>query len=219
MAPPLPRIESDQRFIAAGRTGSGKTTLACWFLNRSVQHWVILNPKHTAIYRQLPDSLVYRKFKPRDLISDLSRRKFLNLELSDAEATPEFMDGIIGWLHSTLTHVGLCVDEVYTLHTGTGRAGPGLIGWLTRGRERRQSFLGLVQRPAWVSRFCFTEASALIEMDLLFPEDRDTLYEYTGSQYFLQRVLGHRWLYYDVARDRAELFGPVPTLSTQLRSA
>jgi hypothetical protein len=210
-----PRIDSDARFCVAGRTGSGKTTLANWFLNRSSQHWVILNPKHTGAYRELPDSIVHRKFKPRELLSDLNRRKFVNLELNEFEAGAEYMDGIIGWLHGALSNVGLCCDELYTLHSGTGRAGPGLIGWLTRGRERRQSLLGLMQRPAWVSRFVFTEASAIIEMDLTFEEDRATLFEYTGSRYFLSRVLGHRWLYYDVARDRVELFGPVPLLNQQ----
>lgn len=209
----LPLIRADERYCVAGRTGSGKTTLASWFLNRSSQHWIILNPKHTAAYRQLPDSIVHRKFKPRDLLSDLRRRKFVNLELSGYEAEAEYMDGVVGWLHGALSNVGLCCDELYTLHSGNGRAGPGLIGWLTRGRERRQSLLGLMQRPAWVSRFVFTEASAIIEMDLTFEEDRETLYEYTGSRYFLNRVLGHRWLYYDVARDRIELYGPVPPLS------
>jgi hypothetical protein len=213
MAPPLPQIEPGERFVVAGRTGSGKSTLASWFLSRSIQHWVILNPKHTPFYRQLPDSIVHRKFKPRDLLSDARRRKFVVLELAGVEAEPQFMDGIIAWLHAALRNIGLCADELYTLHASSGRAGPGLTGWLTRGREYRQSFLGLTQRPVWVSRFVFSEASYLIEMDLTFEEDRETLYEYTGSRYFLARVLGHRWLCYNVQGDTVTLYGPVPQTS------
>jgi hypothetical protein len=209
MAPP-PRIDPGERFVIAGRTGSGKSTLASWFLAGSSQHWVILNPKHTPFYRQLPDSIVYRKFKPWDLLSDARRRKFVVLELSGEESQPYFMDGIIAWLHATLKNIGVCCDELYTLHASSGRAGPGLVGWLTRGREYKQSFLGLTQRPVWVSRFVFSEASYLIEMDLTFEDDRETLYEYTGSPYFRARVLGHRWLCYNVSLDATTLYGPVP---------
>jgi hypothetical protein len=211
-----PRIDPGKRCLVAGRTGSGKTTLGAWFLNRSLQHWVILNPKHTSIYREMPYSIVHRTFDPKMIFRDVRSKKFVILELSGEEAESYFMDGIIAWLHSTLNNIGVCADELYTLHMGNGRAGPGLLGWLTRGRENKQSFLGLTQRPKWISQFLFSESDLICMMDLTLEEDRDRMYEATGDRHFLERVTGHRWLCYDVHADSIALLAPVPTLKQQL---
>jgi hypothetical protein len=214
----LPLIEPDKRGLICGRTGSGKTTLAAWLLARSYQHWVILNPKHTALYRQLPYSIVYNKFEPRGMLRDLRTKKFVILELTGAEADADYMDGIIGWLHGAQKNLGLMCDELYTLHASAGRAGPGLIGWLTRGREHRQSFLGLTQRPVWLTRFAWTETEYICEMDLTLPEDRDTVYQNTGQRAFLNRITGHRWLWYDALRNTLDLYSPVPSVITSERA-
>lgn len=218
MAPPLPRIETGKRCLVAGRTGSGKTTLAGWFLARSLQHWVILNPKHTALYREMPYSIVHHSFDPKQILRDVKRYKFVVLNLTGEEAENDYMDGIIGWLHSALHNIGLCADELYTLHSGGGRAGTGLSGWLTRGREYKQSFLGLTQRPAWISQFLFSESDLICEMDLTLEKDRTRMYESTGDENFLVRVTDHRWLCYDVLSATTTLYAPVPPLALKEHS-
>jgi hypothetical protein len=214
----LPQIDPGKRALIAGRTGSGKTTLAAWFLARSKQHWIILNPKHTALYREMPYSIVHRSFDPKLILRDSRRFKFVILELSGDEADSNYMDGIIGWLHGALHNIALCADELYTLHSGGGRAGSGLTGWLTRGREFKQSFIGLTQRPAWISRFLFTESDLICEMDLTLEEDRDTMYKATGDRHFLDRVTDHRWLCYDVQRASIALYKPVPPVQLKEKS-
>jgi len=218
MEPQLPRIDPGKRALIAGRTGSGKTTLGAWFMYRSLQHWVILNPKHTALYRDMRYSIVHKTFDPKLLVRDSKRYKFVILELSGDEAESDYMDGIIAWLHSALTNIGLCCDELYTLHSGGGRAGSGLTGWLTRGREKRQSFIGLTQRPAWISQFLFTESDLLIEMDLTLEKDRNRMYESTGNEHFLERITDFRWLCYDVQGDSITLYKPVPPLQLKEQS-
>lgn len=208
----LPNIEPGKRCTIAGRTGSGKTTLAAWFLNRSPQHWVVLNPKHTPAYRELPGAVTHRKFDPRGIVSDARTHKFTVLNFSGQEAEADYMDGVIGWLHGALHNVGLVCDELYTLHSVGGRAGSGLIGWLTRGREYRQSFLGLTQRPVFVSKFVWSEADLIIEMELNLEEDREVIYRNTGNKYFMERITGHRWLCYDAVRNSTNLYGPVPSI-------
>ena len=205
-----PRIEPGKRVIVAGRTGSGKSTLACWLLEHTSQHWLVLNPKHTAAYRGLSDVIVFSKFDEKAIRKEIQRTKFVLLNFSGDEASADFMDAVIIWAHETLKNVGLCVDELYTLHSASGRAGDGLIGWLTRGRELRQSFIGLTQRPAWISRFVMSEADAICAMDLVLADDRMRMREATGQDHYLDRVRAHRWLWYSVAEDELRLYGPVP---------
>lgn len=210
MAPALPSIDPGKRAIITGRTGSGKSTLAVWLLNRSTQHWVIFNPKHTGAYRALEDSVVFKKFDARGILSKLRQHKFVVLNFRGAEADADFMDAVLYWLHENVKNIGVCCDELYTMHSAAGRAGDGLIGWLTRGRELKQSFLGLTQRPAFISRFVFSEADYIGSMDLVLEDDRKRMRAETGSEHFMNRLHGHRWLWYNVARDDIILFAPVP---------
>lgn len=206
----LPRINAGTRAIVSGRTGSGKSTLGIWLLSRSQQHWVILNPKHTAAYKNLDDAIIFKKFDARAILKRLKRHKFVVLNFKDYEATSDFMDDILRWLHDKTANVGVCCDELYTMHSAAGRAGDGLVGWLTRGRELKQSFLGLTQRPVWISRFLFSETDFIGSMDLLLEDDRKRLVSETGAEGFTERLPNHRWLWYTVADDDIAKFGPVP---------
>ncbi len=210
MPPRLPSIEADKRAVIAGRTGSGKTTLACWLLSRSRQHWIIFNPKHTKGYNNLEGAETLRSFVPGRVDSSIMRSRFTIINFPGAEANAEFMDDCVNYLHGTYNNIGLCADELYTLHSTGGRQGPGLTGWLTRGRELKQSFLGLTQRPAFVSRFLFSEADYIGGMNLTTKEDRKRMYEHTGQQRFERPLQPQHWLWYDVGRDHLEHWQPVP---------
>lgn len=207
----LPTIKPGKRAAIAGRTGSGKSTLGCWLLNRSPGHWLILNPKWTAAYSALPDSKVITGFDFKKMEKSIVERKFTIVNPESFQSTPENLDAFVTYLHQTYTSLGLCVDELYTLHNN-GRAGPGLLGWLTRGRELKQSFVGLTQRPAFVSKFVFSESDYIGGMSLALVEDRKRMYENTGRDEFRAKLDPHEWLWYDASKDDLRKFGPVPVL-------
>ncbi len=207
----LPEIKPDKRAIISGRTGSGKSTLACWLLSRSNQHWLILNPKWTKAYQALPESEVFEGFKESDIMRSLGKNRYTIINFPGSQANAEYMDGVVDYIHNCFENIGLCADELFTLHTG-GKAGPGVTGWLTRGRELKQSFVGLTQRPAWISRFAYSEADYIVGMDLVLADDRKRLFEASGNPHFLQRIPPRRWLWYDVGMDTIEKYGPVPPI-------
>lgn len=206
---PLPRIEQGQRACIAGRSGSGKSTLACWMLTRSPGHWLILNPKHTKAYAHLPDVNTMNGINFSKLERSIRDHRFTVVNPTGPQSTPENMDAFVEYLHGQYQNLGLCADELYTLHVN-GQAGQGLIGWLTRGRELGQSFLGLTQRPSWISRFLFSESTYIGEMSLNLKEDRKRMYEMTGQEDALIQLPPREWLWYDVDGDTLRHLGPVP---------
>lgn len=211
MGAPLAPIRPGKRAMFAGRTGSGKSTVACWWLNRSPGHWLILNPKWTAAFNGLPDSNVVDSLDLNKIEKSLEKYRFTIVNPQSSQSSPDVLDALIMWLHESFTDIGLCVDELYAIHKN-GIAGEGLIGWLTRGRELRQSFLGLTQRPAWLSKFIFSESDFVGGMSLALEADRKRMYEITGRQQFMEKLPPREWLWYDVEADHLRKFGPVPLI-------
>jgi hypothetical protein len=209
MSETLPTIAPGKRAVIAGRTGCGKTTLAGWLVSRSRQQWIILNPKHTTGYDAMLDSKTLSSFNAKRLDSALDNHRVAIINFSPDQNNPEFMDDVVSYLHNRYDNVGLLVDELYTLHKN-GRPGPGLTGWLTRGRERQQSFIGLTQRPKWVSVFCFSEADYICSMALTRKEDRKTVVENSGRDEFHKKLDDRLWRWYQVDRDNQKLWGAVP---------
>ena len=205
----FPRINRGKRAIVAGRTGSGKSTLGNWLLLRSPGHWVIINPKWTKAYQRLPESNTVKGFNNRDLEKSFRENRFTIIEPGSLEADHDTMDDFILWLHENYSNVGLCVDELYTLHNN-GRAGPGLLGWLTRGRELKQSFLGLTQRPCFISKFLFSESDYIGAMSLIMTDDRKRMVQLTGRRAFEEPLPDHYWRWYDAGADKLKLFRPIP---------
>ena len=206
----FPRINPGERAIISGRTGSGKSTLGCWILERSPGHWIVLNPKHTKAYDGLNDSHTIKGIDLGKIDRSLREHRFTIVNPTGDQATPEVLDEFVGYIHDTYKNIGVCADELYTLHNN-GRAGKGLLGLLTRGRELKQAFLGMTQRPAGLSQFNFSESQYICGMSLTLEDDRKRLYQMTGRREFLEKMEPHEWLWYYVSQDHLRKFGPVPT--------
>lgn len=207
----LPVIKQGERASIAGRSGSGKSTLACWLLSRSPGHWLILNPKHTKAYNVLPGAVTLNGINFAKLERSLNLNRFTIVNPTGPQSTPDNLDSFVDYLHNQYMNLGLCADELYTLHTN-GQAGAGLTGWLTRGRELGQSFLGLTQRPSWVSRFLFSESTYIGEMSLNLKEDRKRMYEMSGQDEMLNKLPPREWLWYTVDADNLRHLGAVPVV-------
>ena len=205
----LPHIERGKRTLAAGKTGSGKSTLACWLIFHSPGAWVILNPKHTAAYKDLPDSAIVTRLNLNDVEKAFKRNRFVIVNPQSRETNPQSLDDFVMDLHEQWRDVGLVCDELYSMHKN-GVAGQGLIGWLTRGRELKQSFLGLTQRPAFLSKFLFSESDYIAGMEMQLKDDRKRMVEMTDKAAFAAKIPKRHWLWLDVANDTLTHYGAVP---------
>lgn len=206
---PAPLISPGKRALISGSTGCGKSTLACWLLKRSPNRWVVLNPKHTAAYENLDDAFIVKSLDISKTEKSMARHRFTIVNPSSIESDPESLDAFIMGLHNGWRNVGLVCDELYTVHKGNGVAGPGLIGWLTRGRELRQSFLGLTQRPVWISKFCFSESDYLGFMYLGLSDDRKRAIEMTDIKQLGEKLPKRHWLWYRPDTEDLTHYGPV----------
>lgn len=199
----LPKILPGKRALIAGRTGSGKTVGATWLLSRSPGYWLVLDKKHDELLGSIGPHVGLESNYSEAWKT--SRVLIVRPETSD----PKVLDAWIGNLSENWERVGLYIDELYFVHI-QGRAGDGLVGWLTRGRSHKQSFIGLTQRPAWISKFCFSEADYLGEFSLSLQDDRKRMYEFTGKPEMLIDLQPRAWNWYDVSRNRLTRYGPVP---------
>lgn len=193
-----------KRLTICGWTGTGKTTLARRFMSASPYHWVIFNPKHTNAYNQLANRTVLSRWNERQLKRAIERFQFTVLNFGDGWDWDN-MDSLIGWLTRQYRTIGICIDELYTIHN-KGWAGPGLTGLITRGRELRQSFIGCTQRPSFISNFVLSEADYIAEFRLNLAQDRKKVFLNTGQDAALRQWQGHDFLYIDVAENRATIY-------------
>ncbi len=199
-------IKAGERVLIVGRTGTGKSVLAKYLLRFNTQHWLIINPKNTRAYDDLKNSNTV--YDISDIKDSLLKYRFTvwNVKLEDYE--PALMDDVIWDFHVLYDDFGIVVDELYTIHKN-GRALAGLVAYLTRGREKKQSFIGLTQRPKWLSNFLFSESDTIISLALTSLDDQKRMYEMTGRQEFRRHIGGHKWLLYDVKNNEMTFYEPV----------
>ncbi len=201
----LPKVERGQRALVLGRTGSGKTTGALWLVSRSPGPWVLLNIKYDeAMSKCGPDC-------PMDVGAILKAQRDSRVVVVHPEAfDQQTLDDFIFDLAESKAATGLCIDELLYVSKGNGQAGQGVLAWLTRGRSRKQSFIGCTQRPANVSNYLYSEADYYMLYNLKLEKDWAKIREYTGRADLRQERAAHRFGWYDVAEDEKTEFGAVP---------
>lgn len=211
-------INKGEHVIIAGQTGSGKSVMLQELLRKATTAPVIvldskiddgflsLNVSHETLEIFSGGIAAYRKYikKPvRRLPDYLIIRPPVN-EVTDPTVLDEYLQATYNLLRGGCV---MAVDELYMIHDG-GRAGNGLVSFLTRGRSANKSFYGATQRPRWVSRFCFSEATHYFIFKLMEKADRASL-QHIG--YSKEKVLDNfHFFYYGVKENKQGYFKPIP---------
>jgi hypothetical protein len=161
----LPR--DDEHVAVLGRNGSGKTQFATWMLSERswpTKPWIILNTKGERLFDDIPHA---EKYDIEDRIprqAGVYVARPIIADKHDQARLDDFYRRV--WDRQK---TGVFVDEGYV---STG------LKWfraiLTQGRSRNCPMMVLAQRPVWIDRFVWSEASQFIAFHLNLMDDKDT---------------------------------------------
>ena len=201
-----------QHLLELGRTGSGKTVAGLWHLSQrsfDVKPWIIFDTKGDENIEKIGkmDGVKHIRLNEQPSKTGLHIVKPLPNQTDD-------VDNFLWRIHQR-NNVGLYFDEGYMI--GKSDA---LNALLTQGRSKHIPIIILSQRPTFLSRFCFSEASFYQVFQLVDRRDRITVQQFIPKDRAdIETPLPpYHSLWYDVKQDRALQFSPVPPSEEILRS-
>ena len=198
----LPKL--GERCLIAGQTGSGKTSFAIWMLSKLRYPIVLYDTKGEPKFETIA--------KPRENFNDVKRdlqktgRAVFRPSI-EAISDPLELDKLLTKHYQELDGVGAYIDEVYQWHNN-GRAGPGLMALLTRGRSRGITTILSTQRPLWLSRFALTEAQKFYIFRLVDKADRNRLTDIIPTFSALKQPPKYWHWFYNQSEDGIMLIQP-----------
>ena len=184
------------RLLILGQTGSGKTQAAAWHLSRAdfdVRPWVVYDFKGDELLSEIRATEIG--------VGEIPRKPGLYIvrPLPSQKEEVEFqMWGI--WAQE---NTGVYVDEGYMVENDAWNA------LLTQGRSKHIPMITLAQRPAWLTRFVFSESGFFQVFYLQDKKDRERVRSFVPGD-LETRLPEYHSYYYDVGRDKMVVFRPVP---------
>ncbi len=189
-----------------GATGSGKTHFGAWLLSEArfdLQPFVVVNLKEERLFHQIGRIVNLKQ-------GELPARP----GLYQIEFKPFQLDKLEHWLWKVwdAKNIGLFIDEGYMLPDRSDA----FSTILTTGRSRRLPVYTLSQRPAWLSRFVFSEANFYTLFRLQDKEDRDRVRKFTPDDDPVwndidTRISKYHSRWYDVDQDFSTFVRPAPS--------
>ncbi len=182
-----------------GRTGTGKTVGGVHVLSLQAfdeMPWIVVD------------------YKGDDLINSIDRIKEIGLNelpkhpgIYKVRPHPKDDDGVDAFLTRVWErgNTGLFFDEGHMLPDKDG-----LAAIYTQGRSLHIPCITCSQRPAWISRFAFTQADFIAAYHLNDVKDRQTVGGYLPPKSLDKALPNFHFKYYDVSENEIYTMLPVP---------
>jgi hypothetical protein len=198
-----------QRVTVIGKTGSGKTQGAAWQLstrNYTTRPWIVFDFKRDDLLNAIPGR------KELGVADKLPKRPGLYI-VHPATDEQEAVEDMF-WRIWEREHTGVFVDEGYMIPARS----PGFQALLTQGRSKHIPMITLTQRPAWVTRFAFSEADYIQLYQLTDARDIKIVKQFMPLP-IETRLPGpyYSW-WWDNARNYKAVLQPVPDRNTILET-
>ena len=200
--------DDSQRLTVIGKTGSGKTQGSAWQLSgRSYtsKPWLVFDFKYDDLLGQIPGT------KEHAIGAKLPKKPGIYLvhpKPGDDEQVEELL-----WKIWERENIGIYIDEGYMIDLRS----PAFQAILTQGRSKKIPMIMLTQRPAWVTRFAFSEADFIQFYSLTDTRDIKTVKQFMPLP-IEQRLpeLYYSW-WWDNARNYKAVLQPAPDRETILQ--
>lgn len=205
-----------QRAFIAGRTGSGKTTLAVQLASQAPRT-VWLDPKglNDPGWPTLQALGFPMEWPERYLAARLAEWPHVTVQLSDMPGVKDIeqIDRVAEAAYK-LGNTLLVVDDAMGVMTTDPPYYLNRV--LTMGRSRGVGFMGIVQRTHRIPRVLLTEAEHVIAFEMVGAEDVDRLVREVGPEMAAARDL-RRWHYIWNDREQRQVhrFAPLPRASSR----
>lgn len=204
--------ELGQRSLLIGQTGSGKTNFAVVLLKAlPFSPFVVYDTKEEPKFHSLPKhQIVETESERNDALNDENIDFVIVRPPARISNDPESMDQMLLSHYDDLHGVGAYCDEIYAFHRASGRSMIGLNSLLTRGRSRGITTIMSTQRPAWLSKFCYTESQKFFVFLLLHEDDRKHVAKFIPNYDINTTQPKHGFWQYSEGDSQPKLFSAVP---------
>lgn len=207
---PIRLPNQTNRLVEIGRTGTGKTVAGLWHLSNFDLYdpWVILNFKDDEHIESIEKARVIDySYVPKSKDHGLFVINVLPADLRGTlrEASPLDRYLVRLWERQ---RIGVFSDETFMLANSDA-----YNMLLTQGRSRLTPIIACTQRPVWVSRFTFSEASFIQVFDMNDDRDIQTIESFVPLNWdAVQPLKKHQSFYYDVSENELYRLNPVPDM-------
>jgi energy-coupling factor transporter ATP-binding protein EcfA2 len=186
------QINSNDRVLITGKTGSGKTYLAS-YLTKPLSRLIVVDTKGTL------GGWGLEKYEP-------GLHTLLRNGDARVRAVPPIQGDMEEWGYELFAdayrcgNVTLYIDEMYSIVQPGQKPPQSLIACYTRGRELGVGVWASTQRPVWIPLFSLSEADHFFVFRLSLEEDRKRMSAFMGPS-VLQPITDVHGFYYSSATD------------------